>query len=292
MKKWIALALVCMVMLSGACMAAEWPQGRSPAQPYSGTVEVDLSQTMGYIIFYPRTKKPATMFCDLLEIYLPREDVEIGSGYGHLMEIVEGESDPVEVCTIDFSDPNCVGVSPMEEELLQSLMWGSGVSVEMRLAKSLEFGDGIQHSYYVTLDEGCFTAANGTVKSPKIVNPEAWIPVLEGEYGMSGLYYAEGTGEPEAEETEDDEEAEEVEAPAEVVYTLAPKTGDTVTFDLVIGGEIAAAVVYSENESVSFEEQEYRQNAHVTGRVIKDDVTWGVVFLDETGEVVSYVDIA
>ena len=56
MKKLIALVLAALLTLGGVCLAAEWPEGCSPSQPYSKLKAVDLTRTMGYIMLYPRTK--------------------------------------------------------------------------------------------------------------------------------------------------------------------------------------------------------------------------------------------
>jgi len=52
-----------LMVLGGMCFAAEWPQGCSPAQPYSHVPEVNLSETMGYIMMFPRGKLPAARAC-------------------------------------------------------------------------------------------------------------------------------------------------------------------------------------------------------------------------------------
>lgn len=321
MRKLIALAMACM-LLGGVCLAAEWPEGRSPAQPYSGKPEVDLTQTMGYIILYPRAKMPAAAFCDVLEMYLPREDLERGEGFVHLYETIEGEDEPVEIAAIDCSDPNSADIRPLTEDELEGLMWGGGMCVEFYLPKSLEFG-AAQHDYFVLMDEGCFTAADGTLKSLAISNPEAWVPVIEGDYGVSGLRYIdrapvaepEAAEEPEesevtyiemgdaealeAEAEEVEDEAEETEAPEETPepepeedgdalpgseYVMVADEGDIIQFDLVMGGDAAYAVLYSDDGSVVFDVMEFTESASVTGTVVKDSANWGVVFLPETGE--------
>ena len=229
MKRLIALILAGLMVLGGASLAASWPEGCSPAQPYSNLPEVNLSETMGYIMMFPRTKLPASRFCDVLAMYLPRTDLAIGKGQAHLYEIVEGEKKPVEICAIDFSDPDSVAIREMTEKELGDFMWGSGSCVSMYLSRSLEFGE---HSYYVTMDEGCFTAADGKLKSIAISNNDAWVPVLQGEYGISGLRYVDAelpaaepeAAEPEPEEYEDEEAVilEEIDA-LEEVDPNAPK---------------------------------------------------------------------
>ena len=191
MKRLIALVLAGLMVLGGMCFAAEWPQGCSPAQPYSNLPEVNLSKTMGYIMLFPRTKLPASVFCDVLRMYLPRTDLKLGSGKAHLYENVDGGKRSVEVCAVNFSEPGSVEIREMTENELQDFIWGSGSCVEMHLSKSLEFGDKV-HDYYVQMDEGCFTAENGSLKSISINNKDAWIPAINGDYGVSGLHYVDG----------------------------------------------------------------------------------------------------
>ena len=213
MKRLIALVLAGLMVLGGASFAAEWPQGCSPAQPYSHLPEVNLSETMGYIMMFPRTKLPAARFCDVLQMYLPRTDLKLGEGTVRLYENVEGEKEPVEICKVDFTDADSVKIREMSEKELQSFMWGSGSCVQMGLSKSLEFVDKV-HDYYVLMDEGCFTANEGKLKSISITSKEAWVPAIGGDYGVSGLYYVDAPLEVKAEEsaplTGEDAEIEEL----------------------------------------------------------------------------------
>ena len=212
MKRLIALVLAGLMALGGACLAAEWPQGRSAAQPYSQLPEVNLSETIGYIMLFPRAKLPASHFCNVLAMFLPREDLELGEGMVHLYEKVEGEKEPVEVCSVDFADKDSVQIRAMNESELRDLMWGGGRVVEMKLSKSLEFGGENSHNYYVLMDPGCFTAQGGKLGSLQISGDEAWVPVIGGDYGVSGLYYIDAEPvDPEAEEQEEQEDDEDLE---------------------------------------------------------------------------------
>ena len=304
MKRVIALAIIGMLLMSSA-LAAEWPEGCSPAQPYTRMKEVDLTQTMGYIILFPRPKVPASTFCDILEIYLPREDIVIGEGQAHLFDTVNGTA--TEIDTITFGgEESRTAVRKLSETELGWLMWGSGVCVEIPLTKSLEFGE---HSYYVTMDEGCFKTEDGTLPSVAISNPEAWQPMVQGDYGISGLFYTESempapepTKDPEEmveEEAEEGAEAEEAESAgpdlaaeaANGTMTVKPGKGDIISFDLVLGGDATLAIIYSENDSVSFEQVELTESGHVNGRVIDDEARWGVVFLDAEGQVLEAIDL-
>lgn len=190
MKRLIALVLAGLMVLGGACLAAQWPEGRSASQPYSGVPEVNLEETMGYILLFPRAKLPVSRFCDVLGMYLPREDIEVGEGLAHLYEAGEEGEEPVEVCTVDFANPDSVVIRDMSEKELSDLMWGGGTCVEMYLPRSLEFGDR-EHQYFVLMDEGCYTAAGGKLNSLQITSSDAWVPVISGDYGVSGLYYTD-----------------------------------------------------------------------------------------------------
>ena len=200
MKKLIAILLACL-LLAASAYAAEWGDGLSPAHPYSGVPEVDLNQTIGYIWVFPRTKVPAKTFCDVLTIYLPRDDIKLNAG----TLTVHNAADDSVVGTYDFTDGDHVELRPITDVELESLMWGGGVAVVVHLDESLKFGA----DYYVLMDQGCFASSNGKLPSPVIANPEYWHPALEGEYGVSGLYYCEPTEVPKAKEQEAAEEAEE-----------------------------------------------------------------------------------
>ena len=266
MKKIIAAILACMLLASSA-YAAEWPAGRSAAKPYEGTAEVDLTTTMGYILLHPRLNvMPAIHFCDTLTLYLPREDVKLAAGKLHLY------SGRNEIASFDFADESHVCLRKLTEAELDQLMWGGGVCIEIFLDVSLKIGE----NYHVLMDEGCFTTEDGTLRSLQITNPEAWKPVVEGDYGVSSLYYAKAPAEGQAQSA----------APS---YVIHPMTGDTISFELLMGGDAKYAVIYSDNNSVSFEQPEYTESGIVTGTVTDDDVKWGIVFLNEGGEPLDVV---
>ena len=247
MKKLICL-IVALMLLTSAAMAAEWGPGRSAAKPYDGVSEVDLNATMGYILLYPReTVLPAKSFCNQLIIYLPREDLKPAKGKisvyraGKLWQ------------SYDFSDPYHVSLRPLTEDELDGLIWGGGVCVVITLDESLTIGQ----SYYVTMEEGCFTNTAETVKSLAISGKDTWKPAVTGDYGVNAMRY----------------------------------TGDRVTFDLLLGGDAVAAVVYSNNDSVRFAEKQYTASGTITGEVTGGDVTWGVVFVNAMGDILDVVKI-
>lgn len=259
MKKFVATLLILM-LFAGSAQAAQWPQGRGPGKPYEGTVEVNLNKTMGYVLLYPRAGIiPAENFCDTLTIYLPREDIKLASGKARLY------SGQKEVASFDFADPEHVQLRKLTETELDQLLWGSGVCIEMFLDVSLTVGE----SYYVLMDEGCFTTQDGAIKSLSITNPEAWQVAVNGDFGVSGLSYkaAAGGG----------------------AYRLHPEAGDVISFQLLLGGDVKNAAIYSDNDSVAFEERVFEQSGPVTGVVTLNDLHWGVVFLNEKGEPLGVV---
>lgn len=275
MKRLFALILVGLLCLTTA-FAAEWREGLGPDQPMPGIPKLDLTREMGHMLLYPGAKLPTHHFCDVLEIYLPREDLALGEGHAHLYD------ENGEVADIDFANPDQVELRPLEESELASVRWGSGMCIEMHLPISLK----IDGSYYVLMDLNCFTAANGTVSNYDLTQPNQWTPLLTGDYGISGLYYAEAPAQPTEEELEQmEEEPEETEAPEETAVEpkLKYEVGDVFTFELVLGGDAKTGVLFSENDSAYFEQMEFDTTTTVTGTVTKADLSWGVVFLDENG---------
>ncbi len=259
--------VVCM-LLAGSCaaLAAGWTEGRSAAQPYAGVPEVDLNTTIGYIMMAPREKLPVDHFCNTLEIYLPREGSVAGKGKLMLYASKDGGKGR-ELESVDFADSEAVVIRPLNETELESLIWGGGTCIEIRLPISLAF----DQKYYVLMEKGCFTAADGKVVSPSIGNPAAWVPVLRGDYGVANLFYSS--------------------TPDASGVKLVPSEGDCVTFDIVLGGEATTAVLYSENDSVKFDNPEYDRSATVCGTVAMPNIKLGVVFLDANGQVVDVINV-
>ena len=262
MKKIAALILIC-ALFTVSAQAASWPDGRSAGKPYEGTSEIDLDTTMGYILLYPRADlMPAQHFCDTLTIYLPRENIKLAQGTARLYK------DKTEIASFDFTDSQHVHLRRLTQEELERLMWGSGACVEFYLDVSLTMGE----TYYMLMDEGCFTTSDGALKSLTITSPDVWRVSVEGAYGVNGLYYTPAAGDG-----------------AKPTYHVNPEVGDEIHFDLVMGGRATMAVIYSNNDSVSFETRTFTESCTVTGTVALDDLRWGIVFLNEAGEPIDVV---
>jgi hypothetical protein len=408
MKRLLAFAVALMMAATPVC--AEWKEGLGPSKPYQGSPEVDLSQTMGYILLYPRAKMPAEHFCDVLQIYLPREDIVRGSGTIRLFD------ENGEVYAASFQDPEAVEIRELDETELNGLMWGGGRCIEINLPVSMTLGG----KYYVTMEQGCFTAADGAVVSLGFSGNETWVPVLNGDFGISALHYTKGheestaptigaplvsspeeaaalaqeaagdagqaggevqvitengqapageeaaapAAQPEGaqqegapqitvvgaapeEETDaepdvfDEEEfvedttgaaeeaadlpeaniqqtengtqitiggsksgsagpdadetaqnGDEASSGSKGEITTKPAVGDTVRFNLVLGGEAVSAVLYSENGSVLFDELEYKSSAEISGRIMSMPLSFGVVFMNANGDILDVETIS
>ncbi|MBQ6123494.1 MAG: hypothetical protein IJI59_17415 [Clostridia bacterium] len=299
MKRLLALVLVCLLCATSA-LAAEWAEGLGPDQPLPGVPKIDLSKEMGYDYTYPSAKLKVKYFCNVLEIYLPREDIELGEGHAHLYD-----STDTEIADIDFANPDQVELRVQQENELVAKKWGSGVCIEMHLPVSLKFNE----SYYVLMDLNCFTAGENHVSNYDLTEKTQWTPVLESDFGIEGLFYFTPPAPPEEEESEAVEEApeeaveanpfersmvtEETEA-APVEEELGepkynPVTGDKIHFDLVLGGDAKTAVIFSENDSVLVSQQDYTESSPVTLTITKDDLDWGVVFLNDKDEVIQAI---
>ena len=74
MKKILAMFLLLM-LLAAPAYAADWAEGLSPAKPYTNQPEVNLDETIGYMMFSPKTETGSVQGLKTLFIFLPREDV-------------------------------------------------------------------------------------------------------------------------------------------------------------------------------------------------------------------------
>jgi len=297
MKKLLAVVLVCLLCTTSA-LAAEWAEGLGPEQPLPGVPKIDLSKEMGYDYTYPSAKLKVKYFCNVLEIYLPREDIELGEGHAHLYD-----STDTEIVDIDFANPDQVELRVQQESELVAKKWGSGVCIEMHLPVSLKFNE----SYYVLMDLNCFTAGENHVSNYDLTQKTQWTPVLESDFGIESLFYFTPPAPPEEEEGEAAEEAPaetaeenpfeksmttEEEAPVEEELgepKYNPVTGDKIHFDLVLGGDAKTAVIFSENDSVLVSQQDYTESSPVTLTITKDELDWGVVFLNDKDEVIQAI---
>ena len=70
----------------------------------------------------------------------------------------------------------------------------------------------------------------------------------------------------------------------------AAKAGVNEIYSSEASSYTVFAVLYSDNASVGFDQVEYKSGT-MTGRIVKDDVQWGVLFLTEDSQVYDFIDI-
>ena len=253
MKRMTAILLAALLLCTGTALAAQWREGTGPSQPYQGAPEIDLSQQMGYMMFFPSEQMPVENECERLYIYLPREDVHVGEGTFYLC------TDRGEVWETEMTDPDAVIERPINESELDGLLWGGGTCFEIRLSRSLKLGE----TYFVNLTGGSIVSEDG-VQSPQIGGTDQWRFTLAGDYGVSEMAYLRAEGD-------------------ETVEVESPQPGDEIRFDLVLGGDAAWALLYEYNDSADFLETMFQESCEVTGQVTGDQLVWGVLFMDAEG---------
>lgn len=181
MKRIVALVLA-MLLCVATAQAAQWPEGTSPSQPYTGVPEVNLNEQLGYMMFYPNASVPAEHSCQKLFIYLPREDVKATEGIFYLYE-----EQGTEVFRAPMNDTSVVTQRAATEAELDGLLWGSGTCFEIMLPRTLDLGG----AYFANMERGGIVTLDG-IESPAIGGKDAWTFAVEGDYGVSAMEYADG----------------------------------------------------------------------------------------------------
>ena len=270
MKKAIALVLA-LLMCAGVAQA-EWAEGTGPSQPYTGVPEVNLDEEMGYMMFYPIDKADLGVrmrvetACQRLYVYLPREDVKAADATFHLCsEAVKKGA----IWSTKMSNTDAVRQRDLTEDEKIGLLWGGGTCFEILLPETLELGQ----TYFINMERGCIVSDSG-VESPEVGGTDAWRFTLEGDYGVSRMSYRRALDNGKYEE-----------------QLVNPQAGDEIRFDLVLGGDAAAAVVNRfSDESVEFETTYFVESGEIVGLVTKENPQWFVMFLDAQGNELSRVE--
>lgn len=253
MKKAITLALALLMLCAGTALASDW----QPGKPYEGVPEVDLTQSLGYVMFYPNSELAVNHACQRLYVYLPRTDVKAGSGSLHLY----GGSGEIWSTVMDAE---AVTLRPMREAEMEMFQWEDGVCFEIKLGHSLPLNE----QCYVNLDVNCIVVEGSDLGNQAIKGPDEWPVLVGGDFGVGGVEYLH-----------------------DGAITLAPTAGDAIRFDLTVGGDVALAAMYSPDASVSFAVGAYSESCEVVGEVTGDTPTWGVIFLDANGNELGRVAI-
>lgn len=278
MKKILAIFLLLMLVTASA-YAAEWEQGLSPAKPYIDQPEVNLDETIGYMLFYPNARAKEEEHRNAagkktLFIYLPRTDVvAIDNG-----SLVFRSSDRGEEWRVKLNDTNYVNKRDMVESELYGLLWGSGVCFEITLPVSPRLGA----SYTVNLEPKCIVNSTGRIANPAIT--DVWNFSAYGDFSVNELEYRRPKGNGNYENG---------------IGKVQP--GDEIRFDLVLGGDAYFASIYvmdnaNGEHTAKFDNDFYKKSdtesgaaetIEVIGTALSDDPYWGVMFLDMQGNVIG-----
>lgn len=262
MKRLIAI-LMMLMMLTASASAAEWAEGLSPEYPSTELPEpFDFSKTIGLTVRHPNWKDGAPAGGKVLRVYLPRMDVEAGTGSLILRSASKGEE-----WRAAFNDTEYVIRRELTEEELDGLLWGEGIVFEITLPVSLRLGE----TYYVDLEERCLIDRARGMANPKTNGEISWYFETTDDYGVSEVQYRSLV---------DDD--------YEVNMGTNVKAGEELKFDLLIGGEAKSALVMSEfvargegeaaEAMISFEQFLFTESCEVVGEVLVDNPAWYVYF--------------
>jgi len=259
--KRILIACFIMILLCTTAYAAEWPEGLSPQKPYTGTPEVDFQKTIGYMIMSPVKGSTVIPGTDMLSIYLPRMDVETGSGEIVVYNRTQGSKETIAVSA------ETMAARPMEESELQAMMWGSGTVFFVMLEKGLE----PNCEYYVEMSEGCIVSPDYEAVSPEIKGKTKWYFNTNTKNIIEKMrYFREVDGK------QTNIKAEEV------------REGDKVKFSIKMDEDAAIAAVYFDTGRIALDVSYYTENSEAVVTFPESGVVkWGVVFIDANGGVVG-----
>lgn len=263
MMKKIIVAMLALVLLCASASAASWPEGLGPQKPYTGSPEVDFSQTIGYMMLMPvngERCRPGTM---TLKIYLPREDVRAGEGVLYL----HSEEDNL-VTEIAISAETMIGRAMTEEEL-EAMLWGCGTMFEITMEHPLE----ANRNYIVQMTEGCIVSDEYEAVSPAIAGRKVWTFNTDTENYVDGLTFKRM-----------------VNGQKITVRPERVEVGDTAEFTVAMGKEAVFAVIYCDAGTLSTETS-YMEVGTAASVYFpaSGTVEWGVVFFNAENMVVDTV---
>lgn len=254
MKRLIALCLALLLLFSATALA-DWAEGLGPNKPYNNVREVDFEQTLGYMIFYPNGITPET-YTKTLFIYLPRDDISINRENGATVTVRSSNPD-VETVTVALSDPDAVRIRALVNSELEGLMWGCGTCIEIELPTSLR----LDCTYYVDLSDRAIMDEAREIGNDAFTSDDStnWHFTLLADYGVSELAYLNAAQQP--------------------VYK--PAAGDTVRFDLVLGGAAKSATLAPQG-MITFDvaNPTITESCEITATIEEDFPRWQIIFWD------------
>jgi len=256
MKKFLAICLAVLMLMSAACAESAWPEGLSAQKPYTGSPEVDFNESIGYMLLVPLNGKSILPGKVVLQICMPRDDVEVGAG---TLSLYDSENVLVEEVEINAET---MVVRPLTEEEKAALIWGGGVAFEVAIEQQLD----ANKQYYVTMTEGCVVSSFYGTSLAAIEDKSVWSFKTEAASFIEEMAYCrmvEGAEEPETVE--------------------AVQVGDMVKVALVIE-EGAAAAVFCNAGAVKTDVTYFQESTEaIIEFPVGGETVWGIVFFDAEG---------
>jgi len=259
MKKIIAVCLVLMMLMTTAIASAEgtWAEGLSPQKPYSGSPEVDFNESIGYMLFMPLTETNINPGKVTLQIFMPRADVQLGSG---TISLYNSKAGLIEEIPTDSGKITC---REMTAEELEALIWGAGCVFEIAVEHQLEPNE----NYFVRMTEGAIVSELYGTSNIEIDDRSTWKFSTNAENYVENVEYCrtvEGKKKP------------------DVVETVEP--GDYAKVNIVLGEEAACAAIFCDAGMILPESTYFDASVETTVTFPSTgEVIWGVIFMDAEG---------
>jgi hypothetical protein len=230
-----------------------WSNGQSAEQPYAGVPPVDLTEKLGYMMLNPINNSNVDAPLNTLRIYLPRTDVAGGEGALKLYE--SGIRAPLE--EIPLADVSRVTLEPIDEDSLAWLYWESGVCFTVKLSRTLD----IDKAYTISIDENAIVVPEYDIGNPMMEGRTGWSFTTQADTGVTRVHSSGGD---------------------------TPKVGDVLTVDVKYGGAGISAAIYSDSDAIEFDADLPDEEGTLHARYAQaGEVEWSVVFVGESGEVLS-----
>ena len=251
MKKLLALCLALLLMPVQYAFADSWDEGLSAAKPFSYVDECDLTQRVGYMMTMPENSTSTPCGIDALTIYLPREDLAAMRG---VLTVTDASG-----AIYAESDLGKAEITPMSRSDLNFYGWGGGVQVFIRLSRALA-GEAV---YSVSIPEGAFDLTDLTVPSAALDGVKQWtFGTLA--YGISAR---------------------------EDSFEGAARPGDSVTAQIILGGEAASAQLIIDSPLTARSDSgEFTENGAFTVHFTDaGEAAYTVEFYDAAGALIGAV---
>ena len=252
---WLALLIAICIICTGAAVAEGtqesvfplWENGLSAQRPYEDLPEVDLTEKLGYMMFYPTNNSVADIGTKVLEIFFPRTDVSAGDGKISLLDKESGTL----IASYPMSDGKHVAFAAASAKDLEWLGWETGMQALITLDASLF----IDREYYVTFDKAAIVVRDYEIENPAMTTQRGWSFSTASNYGVEGLTVNED--------------------------------GNTIVQIKLGGSAIEAYPFLIGEGDLNTDMDMLSENGSITIQASSGKVEWGIAFADANGNVLA-----